>query len=175
MIFDRRPQYKFCGRLASRTAVAVTVPVPSSNHVNLHVSNENRHVPRYVVRNRLLQLALLMWTVRQQAERSCEVNLRTEVRSLRDRDKILLGSHSCKCKSLIKRSSRMSSVCLSRVRSQKLSEIGAKFRRKSGSPSKNMTSDCAPEVAKSPKVAHFGSVQATYCFAPLVIQLSCIS
>jgi len=46
------------------------------------------------------------------------------------------------------------SVCLSRVRSRKLSDIGAKFRhlcRKLGSPSKNMTLDFAPEVDKYPK------------------------
>ena len=45
-------------------------------------------------------------------------------------------------------------ICLSRVRSRKLSEIGAKFHRlyrKSGLPSKNMTSDFAPEVVKYPK------------------------
>ena len=48
----------------------------------------------------------------------------------------------------------LSVVCLSRVRCKKLSEIGAKFHclcRKSGLPSKNMTSDFAPEVAKYPK------------------------
>jgi len=56
----------------------------------------------------------------------------------------------------MKRSPRLSSVCLSRVISRKLSDIGSKFRRlywKSGSPSKNMTSDFAAEVAKYPKVA----------------------
>jgi len=40
---------------------------------------------------------------------------------------------------------------ISKPKRRKLSEIGAKFRRlytKSGSPSKNMTSDFAPEVAK---------------------------
>jgi len=38
--------------------------------------------------------------------------------------------------------------------SRLLSKVGAKFRhpnRKSGSPSKNMTSDFAPEVAKYPQ------------------------
>ena len=48
----------------------------------------------------------------------------------------------------------VSDVCLSRVRYRILSEIGATFRRlyrKSGSPSKNMTSDFALEVAKYPK------------------------
>jgi len=43
------------------------------------------------------------------------------------------------------------SVCLSHLRSRKLSEIGAKFHyhcRKSGLPSKNMKSDFAPEVAR---------------------------
>jgi len=43
------------------------------------------------------------------------------------------------------------------VTSQKLSEIGAKFHRlyrKSGSPSKNVTSDFAPKVAKYPKSSH---------------------
>jgi len=67
---------------------------------------------------------------------------------------ILLGSHT-KCKSH-ERSSRLSSSVFlqSRIRSRKLSEIGVKFRHvhsKSGSPSKNMTSDFAPEVAKYPK------------------------
>ena len=61
---------------------------------------------------------------------------------------ILLGSSHTKCKSLMQQSSRLSSVCLSRVRSRKVS---AKFRhlyRKSGLPSKkNTTSDFAPEVA----------------------------
>ena len=45
-------------------------------------------------------------------------------------------------------------VCMSRVRSRKLGEICAKFRhryRKSGSESKNTTSDFAPEVAKYPQ------------------------
>jgi len=45
------------------------------------------------------------------------------------------------------------SICLSRVRSRKLGEIGAKFRHpytKSGSESKNMKSDSAPEVVKYP-------------------------
>jgi len=55
------------------------------------------------------------------------------------------------CESLLFRSPRLSSVCLSRVRSRILSETDAKFRRlyrKSGSPSKTMTSDFAPEVSK---------------------------
>jgi len=77
------------------------------------------------------------------------------------------------CESLLFQSPRLSSVCLSRVSSRKLSEIGAKFRRlcrKSGSPSKNMTSAFALEVAKYPKVApNFqiaqNSVRA-YCLAP---------
>ena len=65
---------------------------------------------------------------------------------------IRLSAH-LQCDSLLFRSSRVSSVCLSRVRSRKLSDIGlgAKFRRlyrKSGSPSRKMTSDFAPEVAK---------------------------
>ena len=66
---------------------------------------------------------------------------------------IRLFAH-CKCKSLLFRSSRLSSVCLSRVRSRKLSEIGATVRRlyrKSWSPSKNMTSDFAPAVDEYPK------------------------
>ena len=45
-------------------------------------------------------------------------------------------------------------ISLARIRSRKLSEIGAKFRclrRKSGSPSKNVTSDFASEVAKYAK------------------------
>jgi len=61
------------------------------------------------------------------------------------------------CERLLFRSSCLSSVvclssiCLSRIRSWNLSEIHAKFchlYRKSGSPSKNMMSDFAPEVAK---------------------------
>ena len=82
-----------------------------------------------------------------------------------------------KCKSLMFRSSRLSSVCLSRVRSRKLSEIDAKFRRlyrKSVSLSKNMTSSFAWEVAKypksSPKPHNIGSVP-TYIFAPSAMQL----
>ena len=61
------------------------------------------------------------------------------------------------------------SVCLSHVRSRKLREIGAKFcclYRKSGSPSKNKTSDFALEVAKY----NFENVRA-HCFAPLAMQL----
>jgi len=59
----------------------------------------------------------------------------------------------CKCKSLMQQSLHLSSISLSlsRVTSQKLSETGAKFchlYRKFGSPSKNLTSDFAPEVAK---------------------------
>jgi len=65
-------------------------------------------------------------------------------------------------------------VCLSRVRSRKLREIRAKFRRpyrKSGSPSKNMTSDFVPKLAKYPKGAANpkivqNSVRA-YCLALL--------
>jgi len=71
----------------------------------------------------------------------------------------------------------LSSVCLSRVRCRKLSEIGAKFcrlYRKSGSPSKNMTSDFAREVAKYPKSRAVGSVRA-YCFAPPAMQLVSIA
>jgi len=83
-----------------------------------------------------------------------------------------------KCKSFMFRLSRLSSVfCLSCIRPRKLREIGAKFRclyRKSGSPSKNMTSDLAPEVDKYPKSSpnphNFGSVRA-YCFASIAMQL----
>jgi len=67
----------------------------------------------------------------------------------------------------------LSSVCLFHVKSRKLTEIGAKFRQhygKSGSRSKNRTSDFAPEVVKYPKSSYFGSVRA-YCFAPLAMQL----
>jgi len=63
----------------------------------------------------------------------------------------------CKCKRVMQHLSRLSSVCLSRVRFRKLSKTGAKFRRlyiKSGSPSKNMTSDLALKVAKYPKISH---------------------
>ena len=58
------------------------------------------------------------------------------------------------CKSLLFRLLHLSSVCLSRIRSRKLSETGARFchlYRKLESLSKNMTSDFAPEVAKYPK------------------------
>ena len=70
----------------------------------------------------------------------------------------------------MKRSSRLSSVCrlsLSRVRSRKLGEIGAKFRhlcRKSGS------SDFAPEVAKYPKSSLKLKI-AQNSLAPLAMQL----
>jgi len=72
----------------------------------------------------------------------------------------------------------VSSICLSRVRSRKINEIGAKFShlyRKSGSPSKNITSDFAPEMAKHPKSSpksqnSANSVQA-YCLTPLTMQL----
>jgi len=62
----------------------------------------------------------------------------------------------------MKRSPRLSSVCLSRV-SRKL---GAKFRRryrKSWSPSKNMTSDFAPEVAKYPQKSILPQQQFREC------------
>jgi len=90
----------------------------------------------------------------------------------------------CKCKSLTQWSSHLSSVCrpsvcLSRIKSRKLSEIGAKFHHldsKSGSPNKNMTSYFVPEVANYPRSSHnpqncnFRSVQA-YCLALLTMQL----
>jgi len=63
----------------------------------------------------------------------------------------LLGSHTYSVRAALCFHGR---VCLFRVRSRKLSDIGAKFRRicrKSGSQSKNMTSDFAPEVGKYPK------------------------
>jgi len=79
----------------------------------------------------------------------------------------------------MKRSSRLSCACLSRVISRKLSEIGTKFRRlyrKSELSSKNMTSDFAPEVAKyptsvapKPKITQ-NSVRA-YCLTPLTMQV----
>jgi len=53
------------------------------------------------------------------------------------------------------------SVCLSRVRSRKLSEISSPLYE-IRSPSKNMTSDLAPEVAKYPKISSFGSVRALF-------------
>jgi len=65
------------------------------------------------------------------------------------------------------------SVCLSLIRSQKLSKIGANFHhlyRKSGSPSKNVMSDFALEVAEYPKSSYVGSAR-NYCFAPLAMQL----
>ena len=52
--------------------------------------------------------------------------------------------------------SSLTEVYASVVRSRKISEMGSKFRyfyRKSGSPSKIVTPDFAPEVAKCPKVA----------------------
>jgi len=70
----------------------------------------------------------------------------------------------------------LSVVCLSRVRSRKLGEIGlgAKFRHIFRSPSTNMTSDFAPEVAKYPnsnsKPKNSPIVRA-YCLAPLAMQL----
>jgi len=67
---------------------------------------------------------------------------------------ILFRLAHLQCESLLFRSPRLSSVCLSRVRSRKLREIRAKCRHphgKSGSESKNMTSDFASEVAKYPK------------------------
>ena len=73
------------------------------------------------------------------------------------------------------------SVCLSRIRSQKLSERGATFRhvyRKLGSPSKNITSAFAPEVAKYPQKypaeATILGVCEPNCFAPLAMQLVCV-
>jgi len=65
---------------------------------------------------------------------------------------VLLGSHTYSVKAFcFGRRVCLSVVCLSCVRSRKLGEIGAKFRRlyrKSGSKSKNPTSDFASEVAK---------------------------
>jgi len=70
----------------------------------------------------------------------------------------------------------ISVICLSHIRCQKLSKISAKFHclyRKSGSLSKNMMSDFAPEVAKytksspKPKIAQ-NSVQG-YCLALLLL------
>ena len=58
------------------------------------------------------------------------------------------------CMSLLFQSPCLS-VCLSRVRSSKLNEICAEFRRlyrKSRLPSKNMMSDFALKVAKFPKI-----------------------
>ena len=70
----------------------------------------------------------------------------------------------------------LSSVCMSRVRSRILRDMSAKFRHlygKSGSESKNLTSDFAPEVAKYPQKTQtpqmgisITSVQA-YCLARL--------
>ena len=77
----------------------------------------------------------------------------------------------------MKRLLRCSSVCLSCVRSQKLSEIGTKFchlYRKLGLSSKNMMSDFATEVAKYPKSSYFRSVRA-YCFAPLAMQFVAVA
>ena len=68
---------------------------------------------------------------------------------------LLLGSHIYSVRAFCSgcRVSRLF-VCLSCVRSWKLSKIGAKFcrlYRKSESPSKNMTPDFAPEVEENPK------------------------
>jgi len=87
--------------------------------------------------------------------------------------RLLLGLHHVSISALCFGHRICLSVCLSPIRSRKLSEIGAKFHhlcRKLGLPSKNMTSDFAPEVAKYPKSSYFGSVRA-YCFAPLAVQL----
>jgi len=63
-------------------------------------------------------------------------------------------------------------VCVFRIRSCKLSEVGMNFChlcRKLGSPSKNMMSDFALEVAKYSKII-LPQRQFQYCFAPLAIQ-----
>jgi len=85
----------------------------------------------------------------------------------------LLGSHTYSVRAFcFGRSICRLSVCLSRVRSCKLSEIGAKFYqlyRKSGSASKNMTLDFAPDVAKYsvPTFCEFDSTSASYCMGRL--------
>jgi len=98
----------------------------------------------------------------------------------------LLGSHTVSVRAFCStRRICYLSVCLSRIRSWKLSEIGAKFHclyRKLVSPCKNMTSYLAPEVAKyfksspkpqnSPKWDLDNSVSGrTYCLSPLAMQL----
>jgi len=88
----------------------------------------------------------------------------------------LLGSHTVSVRAFCF-SRRVCRLSVPRQIS-KLSGIGAKFRRlnrKSGSPSKNMTSDIAPEVAKylksSPKPQIVQTSVRAYCLAPLAIQL----
>jgi len=93
---------------------------------------------------------------------------------------LLLGSHTYSVRAFcFGRRVCLSFVCVSSIISRKLSEISAKFRHRcriSGSPSKNMTSDFAPEVAKclksSPKPQN--SVRA-YCLAPLAMQLGMLA
>jgi len=73
-------------------------------------------------------------------------------------------------------------VCLSCIRSRKLSELDTKFcclYRKLRSPSKNMTSDFAPEVAKYPKSSpkpqnsrKWGSWQLSKCVSLLFHSIS---
>jgi len=82
---------------------------------------------------------------------------------------MLLGSHTCSARAFC------FGCRVSHVRSQKLSEIGAKVHhlyRKLESPSKKMMSDFAQEVAKYPKSSSKlqNSVQA-YCLPPLAMQL----
>ena len=88
-----------------------------------------------------------------------------------------LGSHTVGVRALCF-SHRFCHLCLSCIRSQKLSKISAKFcrlHRKLGLPSKNMMSYFAPEVAKyskrspKPKIVQ-NSVRAC-CLAALAMQL----
>ena len=77
----------------------------------------------------------------------------------------------CECKEPYE--TVVTSVCPASDFEKKLRDIGAKCRhlcRKSGSRSKNTTSDFAPKVAKYPKSSYSGIVRA-YCFAPLAMQL----
>jgi len=94
----------------------------------------------------------------------------------------LLGSHTysvrafCFSRSICHLfvSLSVSVICLSRIISRKLSEIGAKFCRlcrKSGSPSKNVTSAFAPEIAKYPNHKIDQNSVRAYCLAPLAMRL----
>ena len=87
---------------------------------------------------------------------------------------LLLGSHTVSVRALCN-GHHFYRLCLFCIKSRKLSETGGKvhhFYRKSGSPSKNMMSDFALEVAKYPKSSPLAqnNVQA-YCLAPLMVQI----
>jgi len=81
------------------------------------------------------------------------------------------------CKSITKLSPRLSSVCLPRVRSRKLSETGAKFRHligNRGRRARTWRQILHRKQLNTPKSSDFGSVRA-YCFAPLAMQLASVA